>query len=1405
MATELAQGYLSLSVGFDGSPTKQLNDFLAGAQRSADRAGKAMGRSLSAGVRDGVEQARADTESARKTFESAEQSAKRAYSARENAAKAVEIAQAKLNETQAKYADALAKGAEKSSALLAAEDRAARAKQRLARAELDVAAADQKRSEAGGKVTEAIGKQEAAEKRAADSHRGVLASMRDGLAALQAKMPNPYASMPAQGSKSAQETSDRFAKTLQRASSKMGTTLKSGLSASFKVAVGSAAAAAATGVGALTATAGVALTKGFSRLSSIDQATQKLRGLGSSAKDVSQIMQDSLSSVKGTAFGLDEAATTSAMMVATGIKPGRQLASVLRTVADTATIAGMSMSDAGRIFSSVAARGKLQGDDMMQLTSQGVPVLQLLSKQLHKSTADVSTMVSKGKIDFATFSAAMQQGLGGSAKQSGQTFTGAMKNIGASLGRVGANFMGGVFPKMAPLFNGVTTSLGPLEDGAKKVGSAIGSVLGPAIDKLTRTLSSGGATTALKGLRDGLGGLYDVLVKGDFTQRFADAFHMQEDSAFTGWLLDVHDSIAHLGDGAAGARKKISDALGSLKPVVSGVWSGLSGDDAFKGADLDGKLSRWQRLGEKIRGALSEGKRLLTDFFSSVTTFVKGAGAALGPFLGDLVKLAGATALGAVVGALKILTPMLRDVGRFMAQHKKLVGSIAAGLVTFAAGYKAVTVAMDLWAARTKIVAAAQAALNVVMNLNPIGIVVAGIATLAAGLIYAYRHSETFRKGVNAAFSGVKKAAVAIGQWFSGPFVGFFKSAFGWVAKVAVGFWHGIVATFTAIHNGVLRIVEVMWARIKFAFTLGKGIILYVADSIKSGVITIFTGIKDGAIRAFTGMKDGIKKVWDAVKSIVSKPIRWVIDTPINKGLIAAVASVQRFFGVKNPMKPLSIAGFRGGGVIPGSFDPAHRDNVLGLSIGGVPTARVEPGEFVVNRRQTARNLPLLHAINSGLHGYAGGGLVGGSGRWSQEFERRLMAVAASLNATLQIAQRGFRPATPWSGTSHRGDAVDVVGGADLWKIRDALRSQGIAAWVRGPAQKFSWHVHGIPLPGAGIALGSAVYQQQAYRAGGDGLHGLTGKDPYDRGGSRPGWLGRAVSAVMSWADQLAAKAKAAFGGLADPMAFVRSKLSGLSSQISGHLGSSGWATALAGLPGKLAGDAVAWARGLWDKLKRSGADGGQAGTAGNQESWRPMVARALAATGIGGGRSDEDKWLRQIMTESSGNPKLIQSSAVYDVNIAHGDPARGLVQVPKVTWDDFGKDMGSFLPNVYNPLKNLIVGMRAANAQHRNWRAVIGYGHGYVGGGTVPFSQIAALSEDGRPEIVVGAQMRKLNAGSTVFNARQTAQMLGRQSSPSVLVVRDVDDQLVGRMYVEGANAFDDRWADLARTGAAA
>lgn len=133
----------------------------------------------------------------------------------------------------------------------------------------------------------------------------------------------------------------------ERAGAQAGTRAGNGFKRGFG-AVGSVIGSTVKGAFATAGVAGagilsVSLTKGFQRLTAIDDAQAKLTGLGNSASNVKAIMGDALKSVKGTAFGMGEAATTAAGSVAAGIKPGKDLERTLKLTADAATIAGTDM------------------------------------------------------------------------------------------------------------------------------------------------------------------------------------------------------------------------------------------------------------------------------------------------------------------------------------------------------------------------------------------------------------------------------------------------------------------------------------------------------------------------------------------------------------------------------------------------------------------------------------------------------------------------------------------------------------------------------------------------------------------------------------------------------------------------------------------------------------------------------------------------------------------------------------------------------------------------------------------------------------------------------------------------------------------------------------------------------
>lgn len=129
---------------------------------------------------------------------------------------------------------------------------------------------------------------------------------------------------------------------------------------------------------------------------------------------------------------------------------------------------------------------------------------------------------------------------------------------------------------------------------------------------------------------------------------------------------------------------------------------------------------------------------------------------------------------------------------------------------------------------------------------------------------------------------------------------------------------------------------------------------------------------------AFGVMKNSIGKAWEAIKTAAKLPIRFVVDTVINKALIGNFNKVAGFFGTKK-IDPISLPkGFARGGVIPG-YQAAKRDDVMTPMRRGegvlVPEVVRGLGPSTVHALNAAGNSGGASAVRK-MTGYAKGGVV---------------------------------------------------------------------------------------------------------------------------------------------------------------------------------------------------------------------------------------------------------------------------------------------------------------------------------------------------------------------------------------------------------------------------------------------
>lgn len=620
-----------------------------------------------------------------------------------------------------------------------------------------------------------------------------------------------------------------------------------------------------------------ALVKGWGRLTNIENATAKLSGLGHSAAGVKAVMDNALASVKGTAFGLDAAATVAAGAVAAGVKPGKDLQRTLGLTADAATIAGVSMGEMGQVFNKVASANKVQGDVINQLNDKGIPIVQLLGKTMGKTSAEVTALASKGKIDFATFQTAMEQGLGGAALKSGETTKGAFANMNAAISRFGAMLLGGVFPAAKTVFGGINTFVDNLnakaapyvEAASKRIAAAfqalpevwskVAGVASGLNQRILDALSSNTWGDAVKAIKLGLQGVTD-------------------DDALDGLSAKLYT----IGKTAHDA---MVQAIPTVKAAASQFWGALvegEGGDSFAARVGTTLRNAGKNAAAMVGPAFENTKAALSSIWGKLADTGKRAFGplmeilgALGNAFGDAFKAISSSGLSvwslllkAVDGVASILqeylVPALEAVARWMKDNRAVVAAVVTGLLAYKGVMLAITVATKAWAVVTGIATAAQRLLNGAMTANPIGLVIAAIAALVAGFIYLWNNSEGFRN-------------FWIGLWDK------IKAVVGVAVDVVKAIWNGLVTAATAVANAV----SAAWNGLVTAFNWVKDGITAAIDGVKA-VLGAIAGWFDRnviqpAISLWNDFYAAFKYVWDAVAAVV-RPIIDAIASSVKTG-----------------------------------------------------------------------------------------------------------------------------------------------------------------------------------------------------------------------------------------------------------------------------------------------------------------------------------------------------------------------------------------------------------------------------------------------------------------------------------------------------------------------------------------
>lgn len=224
-----------------------------------------------------------------------------------------------------------------------------------------------------------------------------------------------------------------------------------------------------------------------------------------------------------------------------------------------------------------------------------------------------------------------------------------------------------------------------------------------------------------------------------------DAASVKACGGFRNFLVELDASVqAYAASSGQLAETIYGQLFGSAEALR--LLGSLTGEQKDKFADNIAAM-------EGSAGTIDEAYIQMSSTVDASMTVIKNKMASMGDWIASAVSFAAPwLEVGANMG-----TAIMS-----MSQLSIMAGKLVTGIKSLELASHAAAAAQHVVSAATKAWSVAQAALNVIMSLNPVGIVVMAIAALVAIVIAAYNNCEEFRNICDKVWAVVKQLASAV-------------------------------------------------------------------------------------------------------------------------------------------------------------------------------------------------------------------------------------------------------------------------------------------------------------------------------------------------------------------------------------------------------------------------------------------------------------------------------------------------------------------------------------------------------------------------------------------------------------------------------------------------------------------
>lgn len=176
---------------------------------------------------------------------------------------------------------------------------------------------------------------------------------------------------------------------------------------------------------------GAAIVGAVGEAAKIETMTTQFEVLTGSVDTATGLIKDLQKFSASTPFQLNGIAKASQVLLGFGFTAD-SITDKMRKIGDVASASGKPIQDIAMIYGQVAAAGKLTGERLLQLQERAIPIGPALAKTMGVAETSIRDMVSKGKVDLATF----EKAFASLSEEGGSAFNGMAKQSETLDGRI---------------------------------------------------------------------------------------------------------------------------------------------------------------------------------------------------------------------------------------------------------------------------------------------------------------------------------------------------------------------------------------------------------------------------------------------------------------------------------------------------------------------------------------------------------------------------------------------------------------------------------------------------------------------------------------------------------------------------------------------------------------------------------------------------------------------------------------------------------------------------------------------------------------------------------------------------------------------------------------------------------